>query len=135
MPSIIATVMKPMPKAFVNGSGENCRPALKRTNSLLVCMIDEVELVIAHRCAIFLCHLDDKCRNPNDNTKIISWAINWVGDSLGILNLTWPRAEAPLRMTRQEELQREAQSYHGPLYIFARYEKRENPRCGPPTPD
>ena len=29
MPSIIATVMKPMPKAFVNGSGENCRPALK----------------------------------------------------------------------------------------------------------
>jgi len=28
MPSIIATVMNPMPKALVNGSGENCRPAL-----------------------------------------------------------------------------------------------------------
>ena len=33
---------------------------------------------VAHRCTTFLCHLDDKYRNPNDDTKIIRWAINEV---------------------------------------------------------
>ena len=37
-------------------------------------------LALAHRCTIFLCHLDleidDKYKNPNANTKIISWADN-----------------------------------------------------------